>query len=620
MDLKLVPHADATPGERAALDAVLGAPASGWEGGAREAGAAGNTAAGGHSARARRHLLLPALWALQERIGWISPGGLNEICRRLTVPPADAYGVATFYALFALEPRPPRVVHVCEDIACRCWGSEELIARLEAGFGPEGELSEDGSATWLRSPCLGQCDRAPAAMLAVAGDDPLERAQAPVDAGTLLELLAGGEPRPSPSGPLPQAGDPSLRLLRRVGSVDPMSLDGYRAHGGYAALRRAFELGPEGVLREVRDSKLVGRGGAAFPTGVKWEAVARQPVRPHYLVCNADESEPGTFKDRALLEGDPFAVVEAMTVAAYATGCERGYVYIRGEYPEARQAREDALAEARRRGFLGDDVMGEGFAFDVEVRRGAGAYICGEETAIFESIEGKRGEPRNKPPFPVDVGLFGKPTVVNNVETLVNVLDVVLGSGPSFAEIGTEGSTGTKLLCVSGHVLRPGTYEVPFGVTLRHVLDLAGGVRGGRALQAVLMGGAAGAFLGPDELDVPLTFEGMREAGATLGSGVVLVLDETVDLPRILMRIAAFFRDESCGQCVPCRVGTVRQEEALARLLSGEARGGVERELALIGELGQCMRDASICGLGQTASSAVESAIRRLRVFEGEPA
>jgi NADH-quinone oxidoreductase subunit F len=620
MDLKLVPHADATPGERAALDAVLGAPASGWEGGAREAGADGNTAAGGHAARARRHLLLPALWALQERIGWISPGGLNEICRRLTVPPADAYGVATFYALFALEPRPPRVVHVCEDVACRCHGSEELIGELEARFGPEGELSEDGSATWLRSPCLGQCDRAPAAMVAVAGGDPLERAQAPVDGATLLDLLAGGEPRPSPSAPLPQSGDASLRLLRRVGSVDPMSLDGYRAHGGYAALRRAFELGPEGVLREVRDSKLVGRGGAAFPTGVKWEAVARQPAWPHYLVCNADESEPGTFKDRALLEGDPFAVVEAMTVAAYATGCERGYVYIRGEYPEARHALEHALDEARRRGFLGDDVMGEGFAFDVEVRRGAGAYICGEETAIFESIEGKRGEPRNKPPFPVDVGLFGKPTVVNNVETLVNVLDVVLGSGPAFAEIGTEGSAGTKLLCVSGHVLRPGTYEVPFGMTLRDVLELAGGVPGGRALQAVLMGGAAGAFLGPDELDVPLTFEGMREAGATLGSGVVLVLDETVDLPRLLMRIAAFFRDESCGQCVPCRVGTVRQEEALARLLSGAARGGVERELALIGELGQCMRDASICGLGQTASSAVESAIRRLHVFQGEPA
>jgi NADH-quinone oxidoreductase subunit F len=401
-----------------------------------------------------------------------------------------------------------------------------------------------------------------------------------------------------------------------VGVVDPRSLDDYRAEGGYAALRRALELGPEGVLREVKDSKLLGRGGAAFPAGVKWEAVARQPARPHYLVCNADESEPGTFKDRVLMEGDPFALVEAMTIAAYATGCERGYVYIRGEYPEALHALEHALAEARLRGFLGPDVMGEGLSFDVEIRRGAGAYICGEETAIFESIEGERGEPRNKPPFPVEEGLFGKPTVVNNVETLVNVLDVVLLSGPAFAATGTEQSTGTKLLCVSGHVERPGTYEVTFGATVRDVLRLAGGVRAGRPLQAVLVGGAAGSFLGPHELDVPLTFEGTRAAGTTLGSGVVLALDDTVDLGRFLMRIAAFFRDESCGQCVPCRVGTVRQEEALARLLAGEPRGGVERELALIAEVGQCMRDASICGLGQTASSAVESAVGRLGVFQ----
>ena len=615
MDLRLIADAEPTASERAALDEVLGPPGSSWEGGARLSGADGNTADGGHAARAQRHLLLPALWALQERIGWISPGGLNEICRRLTIPPADAYGVASFYALLALEPRPPRAVHVCEDVACRCHGSQELIAQLEERFGPEGELSDDGSATWYRSPCLGQCDRAPAALVSVAGDEPLERAQAPVTAGAVLDLLAGGEPGPSPGARLPQAGDPSLRLLRRVGVADPASIDDYRAHGGYAALRRAFELGPEGVLREVKDSKLVGRGGAAFPTGVKWEAVARQPARPHYLVCNADESEPGTFKDRELMEGDPFAVVEAMTIAAYATGCERGYLYIRGEYPEAQHALEQALAEARSRGFLGEDVMGEGFSFDVEIRRGAGAYICGEETAIFESIEGKRGEPRNKPPFPVEVGLFGKPTVVNNVETLVNVLDVVLGSGPAFAEVGTEGSTGSKLLCLSGHVARPGTYEVRFGATLREVLDLAGGVPGGRPLQAVLMGGAAGGFLGPDDLDVPLTFEGARAAETTLGSGVVLVLDDTVDLPRLLQRIAAFFRDESCGQCVPCRVGTVRQEEALARLVAGEPLGGLETELALIAEVGQCMRDASICGLGQTASSAVESAIRRLDVF-----
>jgi NADH-quinone oxidoreductase subunit F len=617
MDLRLVPHAEPTEAERAALDAVLGPPGSGWGGGPRLAGRDGNTAAGGHQARAQRPLLLPALWALQERIGWISPGGLNEVCRRLTVPPADAYGVASFYALLALEPQPARVVHVCDDVACRCDGADELVAQLEERFGREGEPSEDASATWYRSPCLGRCDTAPAALVSVAGEEPLERAQAPVSAADVLALLAGGDPSSPPSAPLPQAGDASLRLLRRVGVVDPRSLDDYRAEGGYAALRRALELGPEGVLREVKDSKLLGRGGAAFPAGVKWEAVARQPARPHYLVCNADESEPGTFKDRVLMEGDPFSLVEAMTIAAYATGCERGYVYLRGEYPEALHALEHALAEARRRGFLGPDVMGEGFAFDVELRRGAGAYICGEETAIFESIEGRRGEPRNKPPFPVAEGLFGKPTVVNNVETLVNVLDVVLRSGPSFAEVGTDQSTGTKLLCLSGHVERPGTYEVTFGATVRDVLELAGGVRGGRPLQAVLVGGAAGSFLSPDDLDVPLTFEGTRAAGTTLGSGVLLVLDDTVELRRLLMRIAAFFRDESCGQCVPCRVGTVRQEEALARLIAGAPRGGLDRELALIAEVGQCMRDASICGLGQTASSAVESAIGRLGVFGG---
>ena len=616
MDIHLVPGAVETEAERAAVDSVLGPPEHGWEGGDRRDGPAGNTAQGGHEARGRRHLLLPTLWALQERIGWISAGGLNYACTRLTIPPADAYGVATFYALLAVEPRPARVVHVCEDLACRCHGSEDLIAQVEERFGGEGELSDDGSSTWYRSPCLGQCDRAPAAMLTVAGDDPQECVAAPTAAADVLGLLAGGEPPPAPRATVPQEGDEGLRLLRRVGRAEPTSLDEYRAHGGYAALRRALELGPEGIIRELKDSKLQGRGGAAFPTGVKWEAVARQPARPHYLICNADESEPGTFKDRVIMEGDPFALIEAMTIAAYATNCDQGFIYLRGEYPDAHHVLGRALAEARRRGYLGDDVLGEGFAFDIEVRKGAGAYICGEETAIFESIEGNRGEPRNKPPFPVVSGLFAKPTVVNNVETLVNVLDVVLATGPGFAETGTEASTGTKLFCLSGHIAVPGVYEVPFGATLRELLELAGGVAGGRPLQALLMGGAAGGFLRPDELDLPLTFEGVREAKTTLGSGVVMVLDDTVDLPRFLMRIAAFFRNESCGQCVPCRVGTVRQQEALARLLSGRTNGGVKRELAVIAEVGQCMRDASICGLGQTASSAIESAIGRLGVFQ----
>jgi NADH-quinone oxidoreductase subunit F len=534
------------------------------------------------------------------------------------VPPADVYGVATFYALLSVEPRPPRVIHVCEDLACRCNGSQELIAQLEEHLGAEGDLNADGSATWLRSPCLGQCDRAPAAMLTIAGEHPEEHVLAPVDAAGVLAAIDGREvPHTDPVTPMQQAGDESLQLLARVGRVDPVSLDDYRAAGGYQALRRAVEMGGAGVIRELKDSRLMGRGGAAFPTGVKWEAVAQQPAHPHYLICNADESEPGTFKDRVVIEGDPYSLIEAMTIAAYATDCEHGFVYLRGEYPQAHAILGAALHEARRRGYLGDDILGEGFSFDIEIRKGGGAYICGEETAIFNSIEGFRGEPRSKPPFPVVAGLFGKPTVVNNVETLVNVLQVVLESGPGFAETGTEGSSGPKLFCLSGNVERPGVYEVPFGTTLAELLALAGGVASGRPMQAVLLGGAAGGFLRPDELDLPLTFEGARDARTTLGSGVVLVLDDRVDMPRFLQRIAAFFRNESCGQCVPCRVGTVRQQEALARLVSGRTRGGAGAELALVREIGQCMRDASICGLGQTASSAIESAIGRLGVFRG---
>ena len=617
MDLHLL-EAQPSEAERRAVDHLLGPPASSWEGGRRDAAVDTRVAAdrGAHGAKARRDLLLPALHAVHEHIGWISPGALNYVCSRLTVPPADAYGVATFYALFSLDWRPPQVVHVCDDIACRCHGSDELIEELERALGPEGAVGADGSTTWLRSPCLGQCDRAPAALLTVAGEQPHEHVLAPVAATGVIGALAGELAGADPSASVPQQGSPGLRLLRRVGVVDPMSIDDYRAHGGYAALRRAFALGPEGVIREVTDSNLVGRGGAAFPTGRKWAAVAGQPNRPHYLICNADESEPGTFKDRVVMEGDPYALIEAMTIAAYATQCERGYVYLRGEYPQALLILEHTLAEARTRGFLGEGILGQDFSFDIEIRKGAGAYICGEETAIFNSIEGFRGEPRNKPPFPVTHGLFGKPTVVNNVETLVNVLEILLEGGPAFAQIGTEGSTGPKLFCVCGHVQAPGVYEVEFGATLAELLELAGGVPGGRDLHAVLLGGAAGGFVRPDELDIPLTIEGARAAGSTLGSGVVMAFDDTVDLPRTLMRIAAFFRDESCGQCVPCRVGTVRQQEALARLRSGATRGTVTDELALIAEIGQCMRDASICGLGQTASSAVESAIGRLGVFQ----
>ena len=364
------------------------------------------------------------------------------------------------------------------------------------------------------------------------------------------------------------------------------------------------------MIREIKDAKLLGRGGAAFPTSIKWEAVTANPVRPHYVVCNADESEPGTFKDRVLMEQDPYALVEALSIMGYACGAEQGYIYIRGEYPLAEARLQAAVAAARAFGLLGSDVMGAGFAFDIEVRRGAGAYIAGEETALINSIEGKRAEPRNKPPFPAQSGLFGKPTAINNVETLLCVLEILRIGGAEFARIGTKDSTGTRLFCLSGCVERPGLYEYEFGVTLRQVLDAAGGVRGGRPVQAVLLGGAAGAFVGPESLDVPLTFEGVRAIGATLGSGVVLVLDDTVDVAVLLRRIARFFRDESCGQCVPCRVGTVRQEELIGRMVRGAPLGSNERELALLDDIASVARDASICGLGQTAVGAAQSAVR----------
>jgi NADH-quinone oxidoreductase subunit F len=594
----------ATPVERAAVDAVLGPPESGWVGGPRDAGVDGHSAAGGHATRSRRTLLLPALHALQSRVGWISQPGLNYVCRRLAVAPAEAYGVATFYAMFATTPRPPVVAHVCDDIACRLAGSEDVCGDLERAFGPAGTPSADGMRSWVRTPCLGLCDAAPAAMITIAGERPERFVAGPVDAAGVTGRMRYDQGFPmAAQTPVPQAGEPGLRLLRRVGVVDPGSLSAYIGSGGFTALERARAIGPAAVIDEVTTSGLVGRGGAAFPTGRKWAAVANQPTQPHYVVCNADESEPGTFSNRVLMEGDPFAVVESIAIASSAVGATRVFIYIRGEYPDAERRMIDAIRQTREAGLTGD--------LDIEVRRGAGAYICGEETALFESIEGKRGEPRNKPPFPVEVGLFGKPTVVNNVETLVNIPLIVADGGAAFAAIGTEGSTGPKLFCVSGHVARPGTYEVEFGATLRDLIVLAGGVPGDRAIRTVLLGGAAGVFVGPDALDMPLTFEATRAAGATLGSGVVMVFDETADLVDTLRRIAQFFRDESCGQCVPCRVGSVRQEELLARLAAGSRVRGRADELALLREIGQAMRDASICGLGQTASSAIESAFRQ---------
>lgn len=586
--------------ERETLDALLGPPGAERTVSVREAAGL-------------RHLLLPALHALQDRFGWIPPGALGYACERLHVPPAEAWGVATFYALFALSESAPVALHVCDDLACRAAGVEAELRELERTHGPAGE-ARDGR-TWHRSPCLGQCERAPAAFLTVAGEPPRRRTLVAVDARACAKALASADAPSLPPNLLPQLARPDarhpLRLLARAGRIEPTSLAAYVASGGTRALALALERGPAAVLEAVTASGLVGRGGAAFPTGKKWQAVASAKERTRYLVCNADESEPGTFKDRVLLEEDPFALVEAMAIAGTTIGAERGFVYLRGEYPLVEERLNHAIAEARAAGWLGERVLGRGPRFELEIRRGAGAYICGEETALFSSLEGFRGEPRTKPPFPVEVGLFGRPTVVNNVETLLNVLPILTDGVERYRSVGTSGSPGTRLFCVSGKVARPGLYELPFGVKLSELLALAGAGE----VQAVLLGGAAGSFVTARELELPLSFEDTRKAGTTLGSGVVLVLDRSIALEDLVTRIARFFRDESCGQCVPCRVGTVRQEELVARLSRAQPLGDAAAERVRLAELGQVMRDASICGLGQTASSAIESAVTKFGLF-----
>jgi NADH-quinone oxidoreductase subunit F len=609
VDLKLM-AAEPSAEEREAVDELLGPPETGWDGGERSV----RDLRVSRAPADRRTHLLPVLHALQGRVGWISEGGLNYACERLRVPPAEAYGVSTFYAMFSVKERAKTVVHVCDDLACRVNGGRELLTSCRAELG-------DGVSV-LASPCLGLCERAPAVLVQRSGRDRVDVTLDGVTADPHHILQAvrdeevGGAMAYTNMGSLRSPGPVGERLLARAGRVDPASLEGYRSREGYVALARAIQIGPDATIQQVTEAKLLGRGGAAFPTGVKWRAVADQTVTPKYVICNADESEPGTFKDRVIMEQDPFAVIEALTIAGLATGAEQGFLYIRGEYPLATARLHHAIGQARAAGLLGSDVMGSGKAFDIELRRGAGAYICGEETALFNSIEGKRGEPRNKPPFPVTHGVFGKPTAINNVETLINVLQILTMGPDAYAELGTEGSTGTRLFCLSGHVERPGVYEHEHGVTLGEAIQAAGGVRGGKPLKAVLLGGAAGGFVGPDRLDARLTFEDAREGGYTLGSGVIMVFDRDTDLVDLCLRIARFFRDESCGQCVPCRVGTVRQEEALHRLVAGRTLGTTVDELALLEDVAAVMRDASICGLGQTAASAVQSAIATFGLFE----
>ncbi len=547
-----------------------------------------------------RESLLPLLQEAQAVNGWLPREVLEAIGETLRVPLSDIHGVVEFYSMFYNEPMAPRVIRVCQDPACHMAGGPAVRLAIEERLGlKSGETNEDGTVSYECVPCLGMCEHAPNAL---NGDRPAgDLTPADVDA-----FLAGTYPEPEPK----IYGGPLVKLAR-AGKIDPTSLADFEKYGGYRALRKAMTMTPEEIIAIMKGSDVLGRGGAMFPVGLKWEMTRNAPGLPSekHVVANADESEPGTFKDRALMEQDPFNLIEAMTIAAYTIGAENGWIFLRGEYPLCYKRLKNAIEKARAAGYLGRNILGRrGFNFDIELRLGAGAYICGEETALFEAIEGKRGFPRIKPPFPTTHGLFQQPTAINNVETLAATVAVLNMGTEQWHKLGTAGSPGTKWFCVSGRVARPGVYEVPFGLTVRQLIQMAGGVLG-KEVQAVLLGGAAGVFIGPRRLDVPLTYEDAKANGFPLGSGVIMVFDEAVDLRDIMYMLARFFAHESCGKCYPCALGTQRQLEIMERILH---YGGPRREdKIMLQDIGLAMTQTSLCGLGQTAASAILSAAER---------
>ena len=401
-------------------------------------------------------------------------------------------------------------------------------------------------------------------------------------------------------------------VLERAGVVDPNSIEDFILYDGFQALGKALtEMTPAEVIAEIEKSGLQGRGGAGFPTGRKWSFVATTPGSPKYVICNADESEPGTFKDRLILEGDPFNIIEAMTIAGYAIGSHDGYIYIRGEYPLAYSRIKHAIQQAEACGLLGDHIFGTDFGFHIHPHAGAGAYICGEETALIESLEGKRGMPRPRPPYPTTCGLFGQPTVVNNVETLANVPPILRNGAVWYREVGSPKSTGTKVYTILGNVNFTGLIEVPMGITLREVIDIYGkGMQDGKKLKLVQTGGSSGTIAPAALQDTPMDFDSFRNAGISLGSGALLVCNEdtcVVDLAKVILR---FFRDECCGKCTPCRIGTLRLYEIMTQISEGKA---CLEDLDLMQKISEAMSEVSNCGLGQTASTALRDILKYFR-------
>lgn len=544
----------------------------------------------------QRDALLPMLHECQELIGWLPRDVQFAVAETLRIPLADIHGVIEFYSMFYNKPMGRKVIRVCEDIACRLAGADELMTTIasELGLG-NGETDPKRDISLEFVPCLGMCEHAPAALFS---DQPV----GDIKQQDVLSLLANDYKDSSV-----KAFGTAQLCTEQIGKIDPSRIEDYLEHGGFEVLKQVVNQDSETIIEQITESNILGRGGAMFPLGLKWRFTREAAGETRHIIINADESEPGTFKDRVLMESNPFAVVESAIVAGYAVGAELGWIFIRGEYPLAYERLNEAIRQAYDKGFLGKNILGKkDFHFSLKLRRGAGAYICGEETALFEAIEGKRGFPRIKPPFPTTSGLFRQPTAINNVETLLMALVPLRLGVTRWREYGTSQSPGTKLFCLSGHVAKPGLYEVPFGITIRELISLAGGVPGGRKIQALLLGGAAGVFAGPDIMDMPLTYENARANNIPIGSGVVMVFDETVDMRQVVLQIGRFFAHESCGKCFPCQLGTQRQLEILEKNANGETK---PTDKLALEDIGLAMTETSLCGLGQTAASAVISAL-----------
>jgi len=525
--------------------------------------------------------LLPVLHAFHDRDGFLSEGTLRAVSEGLKIPLADLYGTVTFYHHFARAPGGLNKPRVCTGNVCSLRGGRELLAALKSQ-----------SATAM--PCAGRCDD-PVPVL--RGNQTL--------VGTSPESL---RPKPSPLPP-PNPGGCEECIFAHIREPARATLDGYQRTGGYEALTKAVrEMTPAHVLAVVTESKLAGRGGAGFPTGTKWKAVAEAPGQPKSIVCNADEGEPGCFKDRAIMDYDPHAMLEGMALAGYATGAPRGFIYLRYEYPETFRILERAMAEAEAAGLLGAKMLGSGFNFKIYLRRGAGAYICGEEGSLLNSLEGKHPFPRNKPPFPVTHGFENLPTAVNNVETLASVPPIVRKGAAWYRGLGRNGHAGTKLISLSGDIQRPGNYEVPIGLPLKTLLyEWGGGPPVGRSIQAVTMAGLSGGFLAGDAMDVTLDEPSIRSKGSFLGAGGIIVFDDSRDMVAAAHDAMEFFAHESCGKCFPCRIGTHR----LTERLNGEA-GPRELEAWIeeVRDIGAVMRSTSACGLGIAAPFVTESLLK----------